>query len=245
MDSRYSTSSGGFSPQYVSDFYSSTGQMTRRGGMGVLSIFLIVLVISLVAALAIWLIWYRPLGIGLGEFMVLVIKSIFDIILWPFKFILQVLGIWTVEVVDVIDEGGDIIAELEDKIPIPPVSTTHTEVVKHEMSECPPCTNECVCPTCEETDIRPYELEIKYLKNMVKMTGSIARRENAINSQYRELYPGFSVMSPHVRKISHEYNFIKNEIRKDPEQWQYFKNYYSRISGIPSSNQEVHYDLVL
>jgi hypothetical protein len=145
----------------------------------------------------------------------------------------------------VIDEGGDVIAELEDKIPVPPVPTTHTEVIKHEVAECPPCTNECVCPTCEETDIRPYELEIKYLKNMVKMTGSIARRENAINSQYRELYPGFSVMSPHVRKLSHEYNFIKNEIRKDPEQWQYFKNYFSRISGIPSSSQKVHYDLVL
>ena len=246
MDPRYSTSSGGFAPQYVSDFYSpTTGQMTRRGGMGVLSLLLIVLVISFVISLAVWLIWYRPLGVSLGEFIVIVIKSIIDIILWPFKFILQVLGIWSSDVVNVIDEGGDIIAELEAQIPIPSVPTTHTEVIKHEMSECPPCTNECVCPDCEETDIRPYELEIKYLKNMVKMTGSIARRENAINSQYRELYPGFSVMSPHVRKISHEYNFIKNELRQDPEQWQYFKNYYSRISGIPSSNQAVNYDLVL
>lgn len=241
MDPRYSTpSSGGYNPRYVSDFYSSSTGNYRRSGMGLLYLFMIVLILSIIISLIIWLIWYRPTGISLGGFIVLVIKSIIDILLWPFKFILQVLGIWTVEVVtDVIDE------DIEIKLPTPPVPTTHTEVIKHEITDCPPCNNECNCPKCEETDIRPYELEIKYLKNMVKMTGSIARRENAINSQYRELYPGFSVMSPHVRKISHEYNFIKNEIRKDPEQWGYFKNYYSRISGIPSSSQSVNYDLVL
>jgi len=242
MDPRYSTpSAGGFNPRYVSDFYSPSLQGRRGGGMGFLYMFLILLVLAIVLSLVIWLMWYRPTGITLGQFFVLVIRSIIEILLWPFKFILQVLGIWTVEVVEIIEDEVDVLPEIIG----PPKPTTHTEVIKHEVSECPPCTNECNCPTCEETDIRPYELEIKYLKNMVKMTGSIARRENAINSQYRELYPGFSVMSPHVRKISHEYNFIKNEIRKDPEQWGYFKNYYSRISGIPSSSQAVHYDLVL
>lgn len=236
MDPRYSTSSAGaFSPRYVSDFYSPL--QTRQEGMRLLYLFLIILIVSLVISLIIWLIYYNPRGVSFGEFIVLTLKTIINIVLWPFKFILQVLGIWTDEVVEIIED--------DIKLPEPPIPTTHTEVIKHEIAECPPCTNECVCPECEETDIRPYELEIKYLKNMVKMTGSIARRENAINSQYRELYPGFSVMSPHVRKISHEYNFIKNEIRKDPEQWQYFKNYFSRISGIPSSNQSVHYDLVL
>lgn len=249
MDPRFNTSSaGGFAPQYVNDFYSSTsGQfgMRRRGGMGVLFTLIMILMLLIVLGLVIWLVWYRNMGIGLGEFIVISLKAIFSIILWPFKFVLQVLGIWTDEVVDAINDGNDVIAELESEIPIPPIPTTHTEIIKHEMSECPPCTNECVCPVCEETDVRPYEMEIKYLKNMVKMTGSIARRENAINAQYRELYPGFSVMSPHVRKLSHEYNFIKEELRKDPEEWQYFKNYFSRLSGIPSSSQSVHYDLVL
>lgn len=240
MDPRYSTSSAGadgFSPRYVSDFYSPL--QNRRGGMRFLYLFLIILIVSICISLVVWLVYYNPRGVSFGQFIVLTIKAIINILLWPFKFILQVLGIWTVEVAEIIDE------DIDFKLPIPPIPTTHTEVIKHEVSECPPCTNECVCPTCEETDVRPYELEIKYLKNMVKMTGSVARRENAINSQYRELYPGFSVMSPHVRKISHEYNFIKNELRKDPEQWQYFKNYFSRISGIPSSSQSVHYDLVL
>jgi hypothetical protein len=96
MDPRYSTSSGGFAPQYVSDFYSTrTGQLSRRGGMGALYLFLVVMIIALAASLVIWLIWYRPIGVTLGGFILLVIKSIFDIVLWPFKFILQALGIWT------------------------------------------------------------------------------------------------------------------------------------------------------
>lgn len=253
MDQRYSYTSGyPRQQQYVSDYYSPSSSYSygynygsgfgrRRSGMRFLYIFLIILILLLVLSLVIWLVWYNPRGVSLGEFILLVLRMIFDIILWPFKFILQALGIWTVDVVDAIEEGGDVVAEIEKAV----VPTVQTEVIKHQIAECPPCTNECVCPKCEETDIRPYELEIKYLKNMVKMTGSIARRENAINSQYRELYPGFSVMSPHVRKLSHEYNFIKNELRKDPEQWQYFKNYFSRISGIPSSSQAVNYDLVL
>lgn len=247
MDPRYSTSNAGgyntggnnrgsYNPRYVSDFYSPSLQNQR--GMSLLYLFLIIFIVSIVVSLVIWLIYYNPHGVSLGQFILLVMKSIIEILLWPFKFVLQVLGLWTVEIIDVAED-------IKIKLPLPAIPTTHTEIIKHEITDCPPCNNECNCPTCEETDIRPYELEIKYLKNMVKMTGSIARRENAINSQYRELYPGFSVMSPHVRKISHEYNFIKTETRKDPEQWQYFKNYFSRISGIPSSSQAVNYDLVL
>lgn len=234
-----------YSPRYVSDFYSDTPnrQGSKRNfyppqGMGFLYIFLLIILLALIFALIIWLVWYRPLGVSLGGFLVLTIKGIVNILLWPIRFILQVLGLWPGP------PEPEIIVDFPGIIE-PPQPTTHTEIIKHEITECPPCTNECVCPTCEETDIRPYETEISYLKNMIKMTGSIARRENAINSQYRELYPGFSVMSPHVRKITHEYDFIKNEIRKDPDQWQYFKNYFSRISGIPSSSQSINYDLVL
>jgi len=233
MDNMYSSPSsfGG----NVTDYYGDDSSM-RSAGRGFLFIFIMILLIAIIVTFVLWMVWYRPLGVGFGEFIVMALKTVANILLWPFKFILQVLGIWPSSVVSAINNGQDILGDL---------GIPSAQVIRHNVSDCPPCTNECVCPKCDEIDIRPYELEIKYLKDMVKMTGSIARRENAINSQYRELYPGFSVISPHVRKLSHEYNFIKNEIRKDPEEWQYFKNYYSRISGIPSSSQEVQYDLVL
>ena len=91
MDPRYSTTpSGGFNQRYVSDFYSPSGNLTRRGGMGAVYILLITLILALVLSLIIWLIWYKPLGVTLGEFIIIGLKSLIDIILWPFKFILQV-----------------------------------------------------------------------------------------------------------------------------------------------------------
>lgn len=92
---------------------------------------------------------------------------------------------------------------------------------------------------------KAMECEIRYLKNMVRFVGAMAMRENAINAQYRELYPGFSVMSPHVQRLSHEYNFLKNQLREDDNQWTYFKNYFTKLSGIPSASSAVHYDLML
>lgn len=238
-----------FTPRYASQYFSNQARGGRNpftagtgvGGYSIMYILLIALIALIFMGMIVWFIWYRPAGVSLGGFIVLALKGIVNIILWPLKFVLQVLGLWPLD-----SSGPPPEVNLPDlQISEPPLPSTTTEVIKHEIAECPPCTNECNCPTCEETDVRPYELEIKYLKNMAKMVGSIARRENAINSQYRELYPGFSVMSPHVRKISHEYNFIKNQVRQDPEQWQYFKNYFSRITGIPSTSQSVHYDLVL
>lgn len=227
-----------YNPRYVSDFYSRGLQNFPQTAqtLGFIYLFTLILLITLILSIVIWSIWYRPSGVTLGGFIILIMKSIVNTLLWPIKFLLKILGF-------LVEEEEEI--EIELPIIQAPSPTTHTEIIKHEITDCPACTNECNCPTCEETDIRPYELEIKYLKNMVKLTGSIARRENAINSQYRELYPGFSIVTPHVRKITHEYNFIKDEMRKDAQQWQYFKNYFSRISGIPSSSQPVHYDLVL
>jgi hypothetical protein len=80
---------------------------------------------------------------------------------------------------------------------------------------------------------------------MLKFTGAICKRENAINSQYRELYPGFSVNSPEVQRISAEYNFLKNQIRDDQNEFQYFKNYFTKLTGIPSTSSAVHYDLIV
>ena len=123
-----------------------------------------------------------------------------------------------------------------------PSSSGSVEVVRHEVGGCPPCELECPDPL-PPTDTKPYEMEIRYLKDMVKFVGSIAKRENAINAQYRELYPGFSVMSPHVRRLSHEYNFLKNQLREDENEWTYFKNYFTKLSGIPSASSAVHYDI--
>ncbi len=125
------------------------------------------------------------------------------------------------------------------------IQQPNVEVTKHVITDCPPCNCDCNCPKCEECDHRPYELEIKYLKDMVRFLGSIGMRENAINAQFRELHPGFTVNSPHVRQLSVEYNYIKNQIRKDKNKWQYFKNYFSKLSGIPSTSTAIHHDLLL
>jgi hypothetical protein len=121
--------------------------------------------------------------------------------------------------------------------------STETTIVKHEIAQCPPCS--LTCPETPQCDNGPLELEIRYLKNMLKFVGSISRRENAINAQYRELYPGFSVMSPTVQRMSTEYNFLKNQIREDENEWTYFKNYFTKLTNIPSNTSTVHYDLMM
>ena len=161
------------------------------------------------------------------------IKKLIELILLPFKLILKIFGIGS-----------------SSKPSLPPLSvgssgsSTTTEIIKHEIGTCPPCNVECPQPP-KPTDTKPLELEIKYLKDMIKFTGSMAKRENAINAQYRELYPGFSVMSPDVRRLSYEYSFLKNQLREDENEWTYFKNYFTKLSGIPSSSSAVHYDLML
>lgn len=161
------------------------------------------------------------------------ISKILNLLLLPFKLILKIFGI-----------GG---AKPSAEIPsLPPIAntTTTTEVIKHEIGTCPPCNVQCP-PTPSPTDTKPLEMELKYLKDMVKFTGAMAKRENAINAQYRELYPGFSVMSPDVRRLSYEYSYLKNQLKEDENEWTYFKNYFTKLSGIPSSSSAVHYDLML
>jgi len=144
------------------------------------------------------------------------------------------------------EAGGGLDISEGGKVVIPEgVHSTQTEVTKHVITDCPPCNNECNCPQQKECDHRPYELEIKYLKDMVRFVGSVAMRESAINSQFRELHPGFTVNSPRVRQLTHEYNYIKNQLRKNKNQWQYFKNYFSKLSGIPSTTTAVHHELML
>ncbi len=225
------------------------GDAEPQPGMRLLYKLLIGFTITIMIIILVWLLFYSPSGIGFGEFILLLLSTVINIVLWPIKFVLQLLGIMSSSTPSSNATGGpkldNPINALAPLITAPLGGMQNTTVVKHEIAECPPCNCSCDCPVCTETDVKPFKLEIKYLEDMVKMLGSIARRENAINSQYRELYPGFSIMSPHVQKITHEYNYLKDEIRKDEDEWAYFKNYFSKLSGVPSTSQSVHYDLVI
>ena len=199
----------------------------------------ILLIAVIVIFAVVWLLFFRK-KFTLWE----LIKKILGLILLPFKLILKLFGMG----------GGDPAPRIElpsiqlpsgpTSFDLPSIQSTKTEIVRHEIGECPPCNVTCPDAPAGE-DCKPLEMEIRYLKRMVKFVGSMAKRENAINAQYRELYPGFSVMSPHVQKLSHEYNFLKNQLREDESQWTYFKNYFTKLSGIPSASSAVHYDLML
>ncbi len=224
----------------------------EKPGMRLIFKVLIGVAIALAIIMLVWVLFYRPYGIGIWDFVLLLMTTVVNLILWPIKFVLQLLGIMGSSSNDTSSSTGPTGPALDNPLnALAPLITApmggmqNTTVVKHEIGECPPCNCSCDCPTCTETDVKPFQLEIKYLEDMVKMLGAIARRENAINAQYRELYPGFSIQSPHVQKITHEYNYLKNEIKQDEDEWGYFKNYFSRLSGIPSTSQSVHYDLVI
>jgi hypothetical protein len=183
-------------------------------GIGVAAIIALVVVV--------WAIFFRKI-MGLGELF----KKIFEIVLIPFKLILQIFGV------------GVKSPAAAAAAPPPQI-----DIVQHQIGTCPPC--DVKCPEIPKAqDCKPLELEISYLKKMVKFIGTMAKRENAINSQYREIYPGFSVMSPAVRRLSYEYNYMKNQIRDDENEWTYFKNYFTKLSGIPSTSSAVHYDLTM
>ena len=198
----------------------------------------ILLVAFVVVVAIIWAIFFRKKFTLLKLFM-----QILGLVLLPFKLILKLFGL-----------GGTAETGISIDVPslpsdpltfdLPSIQSTQTEVVRHEIQECPPCNVKCPDAPAAQ-DCRALEMEITYLKDMVKFVGSMAKRENAINAQYRELYPGFSVMSPHVRKLSHEHNFLKNQLREDESQWTYFKNYFTKLSGIPSTASAVHYDLMV
>lgn len=186
-------------------------------------VFGIVGVVLVVVVVVVWLIFFRG-KMNLGD----MVKKLIDVLLTPFKLILRIFGIG--------------VGAKTPPIAAPPMETPPPtiDIVKHEIGTCPPCDVKCpdVPPAA---DCKPLELEVKYLKDMIRFVGSMAKRENAINAQYRELYPGFSVMTPEVRKMSYEYNFLKNQIRDDDSEWTYFKNYFTKLSGIPSASSAVHY----
>jgi hypothetical protein len=159
------------------------------------------------------------------------IMKIVDIALLPFKLFIRLFI-------------GDTPKKTPTPPAAPPAGPPPSTVITHQIAECPPCNVKCPDPIID-TSKKPIELEVNYLKDMLRFVGTICRRENAINAQYQELYPGFSVMSPHVQRISAEYNFLKNQMREDENKYTYFKNYFTKLTGIPSTSSAVHYDLIM
>ncbi len=162
------------------------------------------------------------------------LRKILDVVLIPFKLFLRLFT------------GTTSLVPLDSPSQSTPGggATTHTTITKNEIGQCPPCNVKCPDVPDVDANTKPLELEIKYLKNMLKFVGTISKRENAINAQYREIYPGFSVMCPSVQKLSTEYNYLKNQLREDETEYNYFKNYFTKLTGIASKSSAVHYDVV-
>jgi hypothetical protein len=156
-----------------------------------------------------------------------IVKKILNIALLPFRLFLR---LFTVPSIPTDDSSK------------PATNTTNTTITKNVIGQCPPCNVTCPDTPSESALTKPLELEITYLKNMLKFVGTISKRENAINSQYREVYPGFSVTCPSVQRLSAEYNYLKNQLREDEGEYNYFKNYFTKLTGIPSTSSAVHYD---
>lgn len=125
------------------------------------------------------------------------------------------------------------IPQLSDPTP-PPVTVTSAS-----CPACPPCNMDCVCPEPKENACKSIEKENDYLKNMVRFISVIARRENAINSSFALMFPSTSVLSvPRVQQLNYEYNYLKNEFRKDRGLWEYMQNNFTKLTGIPSHNYQ-------
>ena len=195
--------------------------MASRAGI-LVALFIVFLLVSILGVL-LWLLFQGNLSLST------IIQSLGKVLLFPFQVIWKVFG------------GESSSPTSSDKTCPPVVSGSNqpVQVVEHEVSICPPCELTCPDPPkCPDT--KPLEMEIGYLKNMLKFVGAICRRENAVNSQFRQVYPGFSIMTPEVKKVSLEYNIIKNQLREDEDQWTFFKNYFTRLTGIPSASSAIH-----
>lgn len=194
-----------------------------------MSAVVVIVAVACVALVVITTVWAIMFQVDLLSLL----QKILDIALLPFKLFIRLFT-------------GSSSAGSTGPSPLLPAKPqpTVTTITKNEIGQCPPCDVKCPDVPVDNKS-GPLELEIRYLKAMLKFVGSIAKRENAINAQYRELYPGFSVMSPAVQRLSTEYNFLKNQIREDESEYSYFKNYFTKLTGIPSTSSAVHYDLMM
>ena len=73
---------------------------------------------------------------------------------------------------------------------------------------------------------------------MVRYLGAITRRENAINRAVMAECPGVYGMVPFVQAVDAEFEFLKRHVRKDHQTWKYFQNYFTKLTGIPSTSMK-------
>ena len=91
---------------------------------------------------------------------------------------------------------------------------------------------------CDQTQkLESAQTEIKYLQLMIKFLGSIARKESAINNILINECPGVYGTVP--LSMDAEFNVIKRDIGNDPNTLNYFNNYFTKLSGIPSRQYKV------
>ena len=135
----------------------------------------------------------------------------------------------------------------EIRIPNKPENTK--VIIKEVNKPCPACQcpecPDCNCPECPDCECPTFEAEVKalrseneYLKWMVRYTGVIARRENAVNRAISVRCPGSFGMVPFVQQADEEARLMKSHISKDKQMYGYFQNYFSRYTGIDSKRYQ-------
>ncbi len=188
---------------------------------------LVLLICVFAGSFVMWIVWFRDSGITYPQFWLVIFWKIADFIMWPIRLLLYLFGLRPTSDAEI------------PMIQVLPKSSPPTTPPKAEPN-CPECKCDCNCPQCDidgydVEQVKPYKNEIKYLKHMVMLLGKIALRENAVNHLYQEVYDPSEGISPSVTKLANEYDFIKEQVRQDPREWAYFKEYFTPLSSVPSS----------
>ncbi len=176
----------------------------------------IMLIGVLFVTFVMWILWFRDTGLTYPMFWYLILSKIVDFVMWPIRLLLSFFGLRSTS---------------QSEIPIITSEPIHNE------PDCPQCKCECNCPKClnDVDQSKPYINEIRYLKHMVKLLGKISLRENEISQLYQEIYDPSEGITPDVTRLGDEYKFIKDQIKQDPQEFDYFKRYFTALSEVPSS----------
>ena len=204
--------------------------LNQEAGPGHSSLFMfaVIFIGAFAVSFVMWIIWFKDIGVTYPQFWMVIFGKIADFIMWPIRLLLYLFGLRQTTAAEIP------IVHLLPKSSAPDKPSTKSD------PNCPECKCDCKCPKCDidgyDTEkIKPYTDEIRYLKHMVALLGKISLRENAVNSLYQEMYDPSEGITPDVTKLGNEYDFIKEQIRQDPREWDYFKQYFSQLSSVPSS----------
>lgn len=104
-----------------------------------------------------------------------------------------------------------------------------TPATNDSNKKCP----DCIC-TSNDAELKSLTTEVRYLKWMTRLLGSLLRRENAMNRVMSEHCKGTFAMVPLVQKSDQETQYVQNFIQKDPEMLNYFQTHFTQYSGIES-----------